>query len=105
MFHTARAVALAAGSAGLLLAGCSTQQGIVHNGMIGRADLERSIVDVFHTTLGDEQISVSCPAPLKAQVGQSETCSDINYSLNTHVIATITSINDGNPQYKLLLVQ
>lgn len=105
MFRTARAVALAASCAGLLLVGCSTQQGIVHNGMINKVDLARSIVDVFHTTLGDEQISVTCPAPLKAEVGQTETCSDINYSLNTHVIATITSIDNGNPQYKLLIVQ
>jgi hypothetical protein len=88
----------------VLLAGCSTQQGIAHNGMIDKAALAHSIVDVFHTTLGDEQISVTCPAPLKAQVGQTETCSDVNYSLNGHVIATITSIDNGNPQYKLLLV-
>jgi hypothetical protein len=104
MFHTARAVALAASCASLLLAGCSTQQGIAHNGMIDKVALAKSIVDVFHTTLGDEQISVICPAPLKAQVGQAETCSDINYSLDGHVIATITSIDNGNPQYKLLLV-
>lgn len=104
MFLGARAVALAATCAGLLLAGCSTQQGIAHNGMIDKAALARSIVDVFHTTLGDDQIAVTCPAPLKAQVGQTETCSDINYSLNGHVIATIKSIDNGNPQYKLLLV-
>jgi hypothetical protein len=105
MSHTARAVALAASCASSLLAGCSTQQGIVHNGMIEKVALARSIVDVFHTTLGDEQISVTCPAPLKAQVGQTETCSDINYSLNGHVVATITSIDNGDPQYKLLIVQ
>jgi hypothetical protein len=104
MCHPVRAVALAASCAGLLLAGCSTQQGIAHNGMIDKAALARSIVDVFHTTLGDEQITVTCPAPLKAQVGQTETCSDINYSLNGHVIATIKSIDNGNPEYKLLLV-
>jgi hypothetical protein len=103
MFPGARVVALVAGCAGLLLAGCSTQQGLVHNGMIDKADLARSIVDVFHTTLGDDQISVTCPAPLKAQVGQSETCTDINYSLNGHIIATIKSIDNGNPQYKLIL--
>lgn len=105
MFRTARAVALAASCASLLLVGCSTQQGIVHNGMIDKVALAKSIVDVFHTTLGDEQISVTCPAPLKAQVGQTETCSDVNYSYNSHVIATITSIDNGNPQYKLLIVE
>jgi uncharacterized protein DUF4333 len=104
MSRTARVIALAASCASVLLAGCSTQQGIVHNGMIDKVALARSIVDVFHTTLGDQQISVTCPAPLKAQVGQTETCSDINYSLNGHVITTITSIDDGEPQYKLLLV-
>jgi hypothetical protein len=104
MFHTVRAVALAASCAGLLLAGCSTQQGIAHNGMINRVDLARSIVDVFHTTLGDEQITVTCPRPLKAHVGQTETCTDTNYSLDGHVIATIKSIDNGNPEYKLLLV-
>lgn len=105
MFHTARAFALAASCASLLLAGCSTQHGIVHNGMIDKVALAQSIVDVFHTTLGDEQISVTCPAPLKARVGETETCSDINYSLNGHVIATITSIDDGDPQYKLRIVE
>lgn len=105
MFHTARAVALGASCASLLLAGCATQQGIVHHGMIDKVALAQSIVDVFHTTLGDEQISVTCPAPLKAQVGQTETCSDTNYSLDGHVIATITSIDNGKPQYKLLIVQ
>lgn len=105
MFRTARAVALTVSCASLLLAGCSTQQGIVHNGMIDKVALAQSIVDVFHKTLGDEQISVTCPAPLKARVGQTETCSDINYSLDTHVIVTITSIDNGNPEYKLLIVQ
>lgn len=105
MFHTVRAVALATGCASLLLAGCSTQHGIVRNGMIDKGALAQSIVDVFHTTLGDEQISVTCPAPLKAQVGQTETCSDVNYSYNGHVVATITSIDDGNPQYKLRLIE
>ncbi|HEX5403449.1 MAG TPA: DUF4333 domain-containing protein [Pseudonocardiaceae bacterium] len=103
MFHTARAVALTASCVSVLLAGCSTQQGIVHNGMIDKVSLARSIVDVFHTTLGDEEISVTCQAPLKAEVGQTETCSDVNYSLNGQVTATITSIDNGNPQYKLLL--
>lgn len=105
MFHTARAAVLAASCASLLLAGCSTRQGIVHNGMIDKVALAQSIVDVFHRTLGDEQISVVCPAPLKAQVGQTETCSDVNYSLNGHVIATITSVDNGNPQYKLQIVE
>lgn len=103
MFRTARAVALAASCASLLLAGCSTQPPVVHNGMIDKDTLAQGIVDYFRQHLDDEEITVTCPAPLKAQVGQTETCSSINYSLPTHVIATITSIHNGNPQYKLLL--
>lgn len=105
MFRTTRAVALAASCASLLLAGCSAQPQIVHNGMIDKTALEQGIVDYFHKHLDDEQISVTCPAPLKAQVGQTETCSSINYSLPTHVVATVASIHNGNPEYKLLLVQ
>lgn len=104
MFRTARAVALAVSCGSLLLAGCSAQ-GVVHNGMIDKDTLEKGIVDYFHQHLADDQISVTCPEPLKAQVGQTETCSSINYSLPTHVIATVASIDNGNPQYNLLLVQ
>lgn len=53
--------------------------------------------------MGDETISVTCPAPLKAAVGESETCMDV--LLHNHVIVTITSIHNDDPQYKLLVVQ
>jgi hypothetical protein len=105
MFRAARPAALAASCASLLLAGCSAQQEVVHNGMIDQNTLAQSIVDVFHKQMGDETISVTCPGPLKAEVGQSEECMDVDYSLHNHVIVTITSIHNGNPQYKLLVVQ
>jgi hypothetical protein len=104
MFRTARAVALAASCAGLLLAGCSTKPQAVHNGMIDKDTLSQGIVDWFHQHMGDNTISVSCPEPLKAEVGQSETCSDVDYLLHGHVLATITAIHNGNPEYKLMVV-
>jgi thiamine monophosphate synthase len=54
--------------------------------------------------MGDQTISVSCPEPLKAEVGQSEECSDVDYLLHGHVRATITAIHNGNPEYKLMVV-
>lgn len=104
MFRTARAVALAASCACLLLAGCSAQPQVVHNGMIDKDALAQGIVDWFHKHMGDDTISVTCPGPLKAQVGQSEKCSDVDYLLRGHVMATITSIHNGNPEYNLLVV-
>lgn len=104
MFRTARAVALVVSCGGMLLAGCSAPSS-VHNGMIDKPDLEKDIVAYFHQHLGDDQILVDCPAPLKAEVGQTETCSSINYSLPTHVVATIASVRNGNPQYNIELTQ
>lgn len=104
MFRIARAVALVVSCGGLLLAGCSAQ-GVVHDGMIDKPALEKGIVDYFHQHLADDQIFVDCPAPLKAEVGQTETCSSINYSLPTHVVATVASVRNGNPQYNIELTQ
>jgi hypothetical protein len=97
-------VAFAVSCASLLLAGCSAQQGVVHNGMIDKEILAQGIVDWFHQHMGDQTISVSCPEPLKAEVGQSEECSDVDYLLHGHVRATITAIHNGNPEYKLMVV-
>lgn len=97
MLRTTSLPALAASCAGLLLAGCSVSAGVAAN--IDKATLEHGITDTLTKKVGRKPDSVTCPGPLKAEVGQSERCVLVGDGTRYGVTATITSYQNGNAQY------
>lgn len=105
MFRTARAVALAAGCAGFLLAGCSAQVSVNTNPSIDKATLEQGISDTLARQVGHKPDSVTCPGPLAAKVGQSERCVLAAGGTRYGVTATISSYQNGDAHYDVQVDQ
>jgi hypothetical protein len=103
MFRTALAAALTVSSAGLLLAGCTASADT--NPTIDKATLAQGISDTLKRQLGSPPEQVTCTGSLKNEVGQSESCMETDHGINYRVTATITSYQNGHPQYKLLVDQ
>jgi hypothetical protein len=101
MFRTAGAMALAAGCAGFLLAGCSAQVSVNTTPTVDKPALEQGISETLTKQVGQKPDSVTCPGPIKAQPGQSERCvlaaSGIRYGLSV----SINSYQNGKADYNV----
>jgi hypothetical protein len=105
MLRTARTVALVASCAGFLLAGCSAQVSVNTTPTVDKATLEQGITTTLTKQVGRKPDSVTCPGPLKAQVGQSEKCVLVGDGTRYGVTATITSYQNGDAQYDVKVDQ
>lgn len=103
MFRTAGAVAVATSFAGFLLAGCSVSG--APPASIDKPNLEKGITDTLTRQVGRKPDSVTCPGPLKAEVGQSERCVLVGDGVRYGVTATITSYQNGDAKYDVKVDQ
>lgn len=105
MLRTASAVAFAASCAGFLLAGCSAQVSVTPPPSLDKTTVENGITDTLTKQVGRKPDSVTCPGPLKAEVGQSEKCVLVGDGVRYGVTATVTSYQNGDTKYDVKVDQ